>query len=268
MLPDLLDALTRPVAYRRFAGEKAGRTAAYVAFLSLIFVGALGIAVKLRLVPLFDRTFSWLETSMPTLTFDDGVATSVPPGPQRLEHPQAKGVAIMIDTARKTPVTAKDLADAKVLAYLTSNALYLQRGGGRIETLDLSKAGAERPVTVDAASYKDLARAFDWIFYPSLFLFFFLLFALSLATFGLLYALAGLLLASAAGGSLEFSGLFRLAIHAQTAAALLRALDTSLPWAIPYSAPLGGALSLTYLWLGVRAAARVQAPGAEPPAAA
>ena len=42
-----------------FAGEKNARTAAYVAFLSLVFIGALGIAVKLRLAPLFDETYAF-----------------------------------------------------------------------------------------------------------------------------------------------------------------------------------------------------------------
>jgi hypothetical protein len=76
-------------------------------------------------------------------------------------------------------------------------------------------------------------------------------------------------MASAAGGTLGFAELFRMAIHAQTAGALLRALDTALPWAIPGSSLISGALSLTFLWLGVRAAARYEAPPApEPPAAA
>ena len=151
MLPDLLDSIVRPPAYRRFAGEKAARTAAYVAFLSLIFVGALGIAVKLRLAPLFTETFTWLETSMPPLQFASGGVTSTTPGPLRLEHPSSKLVAVMIDTARKEPVTAQQMTDAKVMAYLAGNALYVERGQGQLETIDLSKSAPERPVTVDAA---------------------------------------------------------------------------------------------------------------------
>lgn len=269
MIPDLLDAVVRPASYRRFAAEKAARTAAYIAFLSLIFVGSIGIAVKLRLAPLFDQTFSWLETSMPAITFANGTVTSAAPGPLRLEHPRTKDVALMIDTARKDPVTAQQMADAKVLAYLTSNALYLMRGQGQMETIDLSKSAAEKPVTVDAASYKDMERAFDWVFYPALMLFFFLSFAAALAFCGALYALAGMVMASAAGGSLGFAALFRIAVHAQTAGSLLYALDALMPVTIPYFQFVSIALSLTCLWLGVKAAASpAPAAPAEPPAPA
>lgn len=268
MIPDLLDSIVRPAAYRRFAAEKGARTASYAAFLSLIFVGALGVSVKLRLVPMFDQTFSWLETSMPPLTFSPAGVTSPAPGPLRLENPITKEVALMIDTNRKTPVTVKEMSDAKVIAYLTANALYLDRGMNQIETLDFAKNPPERTVTVDASTYKEMESAFDWVFYPALMLFFFLAFALALAFSGLLYALAGLLLASLAGGSLEFASLFRIAVHAQTAGSLLYALDAVLPVSIPRFQAVSIALSLTLLWLGVSAAAKAapaQAAPAEPP---
>ena len=264
MIPDLLDSIFRPAAYSRFAAEKPARTVRYVAFLCLIFVGALGVAVKLRLAPLFTETFVWLETSMPTLQFASGGVTSPTPGPLRLEHPHAKDVAVMIDTARKDPVTAAQMADAKVLAYLTSNALYVERGTGQVETIDLAKSVPDHPTTVDAGTYKEMERAFDWVFYPALMLFFFLIFAISIAVFGLLYALLGMVLASVAGGSLAFAQLFRIAAHAQTAGSLLYALDATLPRTIPYFQIVSVASSLTFLWLGVRAA--VKAAPANPPA--
>lgn len=266
MIPDLLDSIVRPLAYRRFAGEKAARTASYAAFLSLIFVGALGIAVKLHLAPMFTETFSWLETAMPPLTFSAGGVTSPTPGPLRLEHPTLKEVAVMIDTARKDPVTAQQMSDAKVIAYLTANALYLERSPGQIETIDLTKSAPERATTVDASMYKEMERAFDWVFYPALMLFFFLTFALALAVGGLLYGLLGLIFASLAGGSLEYGALFRLGIHAQTAGSLLYALDAVLPRTIPYFQLASAVMSMTLLWLGVNAAAK--AAPAEPPAPA
>lgn len=262
MIPDLLDSIVRPAAYRRFAGEKGARTASYAAFLSLIFVGALGVSVKLRLAPLFTETFVWLETSMPPLKFAAGGVTSPAPGPLRLEHPRTKDVAVMIDTTRKDPVTVEQMKEAKVIAYLTGNALYLDRGQNQLETIDLTKSAPERNVTVDASMYREMERTFDWVFYPALMLFFFLAFAIALAFSGLLYALAGLILASLAGGALEFAALFRLAIHAQTAGSLLYALDAALPVSIPRFQFLSVALSLTFLWLGVRAAAHAPEPPA------
>ncbi|MDE2511846.1 MAG: DUF1189 family protein [Elusimicrobia bacterium] len=263
MIPDLLDALARPASYRRFSAEKASRAAAYVAFLSLIFMGSIGIAVKLRLAPLFAETFTWLETSMPAVTFANGTVTSTAAAPLRLEHPRMKEVALMIDTTRKDPVTAQQMTDAKVLAYLTSNALYLKRGEddkAEVETIDLAKSTSDRPVTVDANAYKDMENAFDWVFYPALMLFFFLTFAASLAFCGLLYALVGMLVASSGGKSLPFSALFRIALHAQTAGSLLYALDALLPRAIPFFQMGSIGLTLAYLWYGVRAAALPEAP--------
>jgi len=253
MIPDLLDALVRPAAYRRFAAEKPGRTASYVAFLSVVFVASIGIAVKLRLAPLFTETFSWLETRMPEISFAGGVVTSAPPGPLRLEHPRSKDVALMIDTTRKDAVTAAQLADAKVVAYLTSNALYVERGAGQVESIDLSKSAPERPIKVDASTYKGMERAFDWVFYPTLLLFFFLAFALSIAVSGLVYGLVGLVVASAQHAPLSYGQLFRLGVHAQTAGCLLYSLDAVLPFAIPALPLLSAAAGLTFLWLGVRA---------------
>lgn len=268
MLPDLLDSISRPAAYRRFAAEKAARTAAFVAFLSIVFVGAIGIAVKLRLAPMFDETFAWLETSMPTLTFANGTATSSVPGPQRLEHPKAKEVALMIDTGRQDPVTAAQMADAKVLGWLTAKALYLERGQGEIETIDLSKSGAERPTTIDASSYKELERAFDWVFYPALMLFFFATFAASVAFCALVWALVGMLLASVAGVKLGFGSLYKIGVHAQAAGSLLYALDAVMPVTIPGFQIASAVLSGAFVWLALRAtAAAASAPPPPAPAA-
>lgn len=266
MIPDLLDSLIRPDAYRRFMAEKAARTAGYIAFLSLIFVGSIGIAVKLRLAPLFDQTFNWLETSMPPLTFANGAVTSAAPMPVRVEHPRMKEVAVMVDTTRKDPVTLAQMNDAKVLAFLTSNALYLKRGDddkAQLEAIDLSKSASDRPITVDAGSYKDMERAFDWVFYPALMLFFFLTFAASLAFCGLLYAVAGMMAASFAGAKLEFGALFRIGVHAQTAGSLLYSLDSFLPRSLPFFQLISIAMSLGFVWAAVRAAGR--APAAAPP---
>src|SRR3569832_900174 len=98
-------------------------------------------------------------------------------------------------------------------------------------------------------------------------LFFFLAFAIALAFSAALYGLAGLVLASLAGGALEYAALFRIGLHAQTAGSLLYALDAALPTGIPYFQLVSIALSLAFLWLGIRAAVR-PAPVAEPPAAA
>ena len=263
MLNDLIDSLASPTAYRRFAGEKPVRCAAYVAVLSLIFVAALAVAVKVRLAPLFDETFDWLKTSMPSVTFSAGKVTSAAQVATRVEHPRIKQVAVMIDTNRTDPVTVQQLGEAKVLAYLTANAMYLSRDG-RVEIFDLSKS-ADKTVTIDAASYRDMEKVFNWVFYPLVLLIFFGLFCVSLSFFGLIYGLAGMLVASLTGADLAFSALFRMAIHAQTAAVFLRAADALSPVRIPKGSLISLALSVITLTLAIRAAGK---PQAAPPAPA
>lgn len=262
MLPDLLDALVRPAAYRRFRAEKAARTASYVAFLSMIFVGGLGVEIKLRLAPFITDTFAWFETRMPEIHYEKGVVTTKPAGPMVLIHPRAKELALKIDTARTEPVTAQTMKDEGVLAFLTGDAVYMG-GGAEFQKMDLSKPASPEPVTIDASTYRGMEKAFDWVVYPSALLFAFLVFALMLTVFGGLCALAGLMMASLAGGEMGFAELFRIAVHAQTAGALLYVLDTVLPFALPAVYPLVAlALSLTYTWLGVRSTVGAAAPPA------
>ena len=117
MIPDLLRSLS-PSSYPRFADEKPTRTSRYVAFLSIIFLAALGVSIKLRLAPLFTQTFTWLETSMPKIQFANGAVKSEPPGPLRIEHPRIKDFALFIDTTRESPVAASELTDKKVIGVL------------------------------------------------------------------------------------------------------------------------------------------------------
>ena len=267
MFIDLIASLTSPSAYRRFAGEKPSRTAAYTAFLSLIFVVALSVAIRVRLTPLFDQTFDWLKTTMPAVTFSAGKVTSTAPTPTLIEHPRYKEVAVMIDTNRTDPVTTAQMKDAKALAYLTSNALYLERDG-RLEVFDLAKSASAKAITVDAQSYREMERVFNWLFYPLVVLFFFVVFCISLCFFGAIYGLAGMLVASLTGAELGFGALFRLALHAQSASVLLRAVDALSPVTIPLAGALSLALSVTYLTLGIRAAGRPDSAPTPPAPAA
>lgn len=256
MLQDLLGSVASTQAYRRFANQKASRTLLYLAFLSFLFTAAGTVAMRLRLGPIVDETFAWLEREVPTLTFSNGAVTSSAPGPTRIVHPRAPEVALMIDTSRATPVTNEDMQREKVIAYLTSNALYMERARGSVESFDLSKAQADRPVTVDATFFREAARALKTVIYPATVLTLFLIFAGWTALCGLLYGALGLLFNSLAGGALSFGQLYPVAIHAQTAATLLRAALAFLPFAVPFAGLLSLLLSAGYLWLGVRANAR------------
>lgn len=256
MLSDLLGSVSSTASYRRFASQKASRTMLYLAFLSMLFTAAGTVALRLRLGPVIDETFAWLEKEVPTLTFSKGVVSSAAAGPTRLAHPRAPEVAVMIDTSRTTPVSSADMQEAKVLAYLTSNALYLEKERGSVQSTDLSKAALERPVTVDAAFYREAAQALKTVIYPATILSLFLMFAAWTAMCGVFYAVLGLLFNSAAGGALTFGQLYQMAVYAQTGSTLLRIVLAFMPFAIPAAGLVSLLITSAYLWLGVRAAAR------------
>lgn len=259
MIQDLLGSIASTQAYRRFAQEKTSRTVLYLLFLSLIFTVGGSLAIQLRVGPVVDETFAWLAAEVPALTFDKGKVTSAETAPKRLVHPKAAEVAVMIDTARTEPVTVQTLQDAKVLAYLTNNALYLEQQQGKLEIYDLSKAAVERPVVVDAKFFRDASGALKKVVYPLAILTLFVFAAAWTAFAGLLYSVFGLLMNSLASGALGFGALYQLAIHAQTAALLVRLVLAFMPFVVPLSGLLTIAITSVYLWLGVRANAAAAA---------
>jgi hypothetical protein len=253
MIQDLLGSIASAQAYRRFASEKASRTVLYLFFIGLLFTIGGSIAMQIRIGPVVDATFAWLAAEVPTLTFSAGKVTTVDPTPKRIVHPQAPEVALMIDTARTEPVTLQTLQDAKVVGYLTGNALYMEQQQGKVEIYDLSKAALDRPLTVDAKFFQEAAGALKKVVYPLAILTVFIFAAAWTALAGLFYALLAMLLQSIMGGSLAFGALFQLAIHAQTAALLARMALAFLPFAIPLAGLITILVTSGYLWLAVRA---------------
>lgn len=258
MIQDLLGSIASTQAYRRFAAEKASRTILYLFFISLIFTIGGAIAMQLRIAPVVDETFAWLGAEVPTLTFSGGKVTSPESAPKRIEHPKAPEVAIMIDTARTEPVPLQTMKEAKVLAYLTNNALYIEQQQGRVEVYDLSKAAIERPMVVDAKFFRDAAGALKRVVYPLAIITVFFFAAAWTAAAGLLYALLAMLLNSATGGTLAFGSLYQIAIHAQTAALLLRIILAYLPFVVPMAGMLTLVITTVYLWIAVKANAAAQ----------
>jgi|CXWL01.1.fsa_nt_gi hypothetical protein len=253
MLEDLFGAVASTQAYRRFAAQKASRTALYLFFISLLFALAGTMALRLRLGPIIDETFSWLEAQAPTLTFSAGKAASASAAPLRLAHPRVPEAAVMIDTGRATPVTALEMREAKVIAYLTNDTLYLEERQGELRSYDLSKAGEGKPLVIDAKFYREAAGGLKIALVPISLVVLFSFCTAWIAMAGLMYALLGLLLSSLAGGALAFGALYQIAVHAQTAALLLRIAMAFLPFVVPLSGLLTIAVTTAYLWMGVRA---------------
>jgi hypothetical protein len=258
MIQDLLGSIASTQAYRRFAAEKTSRTVLYLFFISLLFTIGGSIAMQMRIGPVVDQTFSWLAAEVPTLTFSAGKVTSAEPAPKRLVHPQAPEVAVMIDTARTEPVTLQVMQEAKVLAYLTNNALTIDQQG-KLETYDLSKAALERPMVVDAKFFREAAGVLKKVVYPLAILTVFVFAAAWTAFAGLMYALVAMLLQSIGGGPLAFGALYQIAIHAQTAALLARIIMSFLPFVVPLSGLLTIVITSVYLWLAVKANAAAAA---------
>ena len=259
MIQDLLGSIASTQAYRRFAAEKTSRTILYIFFISLLFTIGGSIAMQLRIGPVVDETFAWLAAEVPTLTFSAGKVTSSDPAPKRLVHPKAPEVAVMIDTARTEPVTLQTMRDSKVLAYLASNALYIEQQQGKVEVYDLSKAALERPIVVDAKFFRDAAGALKKVVYPLAILTVFAFAAAWTAVAGLLFAILALIMNAIAGGSLSFGALYQIAIHAQTTSLLARIIMSFLPFAVPLSGLLTLLITSAYLWLAVKANAAAAA---------
>lgn len=253
MIQDLLGSIASTQAYRRFAAEKAGRTVLYLLFISLLFTVGGSIAMQLRVGPVVDETFAWLAAEVPTLTFSNGTVTSSEPAAKRLVHPKAPEVAVMIDTARTEPVTLQVMQDAKVLGYLTNNALYVEQQQGKIEVYDLKKAAVDRPTVVDAKFFREAASALKKVVYPLAILTVFVFSAAWIAFSGLFFALLAMLLQSVGGGALAFGALYQIAVHAQTTALFARMLLSFLPFVIPMSGLLTISITAGYLWLAVKA---------------
>ena len=258
MIQDLLGSIASTQAYRRFAAEKTSRTVLYLFFISLLFTIGGGVAMQVRIGPVVDETFAWLGREVPTLTFSAGKVTSSDPAPKRLVHPQASEVAVMIDTARTEPGTLQTMQDAKVLAYLTNNALYIEQQRGKVEVYDLSRAALERPLVIDAKFFRDAAGALKKVVYPLAILTVFIFAAAWMAFAALLYSLLAMLLNWVAGGSLVFGSLYQIAIHAQTTALLARIIMAFLPFAVPLSGLLTLFITSAYLWMAVKANAAAE----------
>lgn len=158
----------------------------------------------------------------------------------------------MIDTARTEPVTLQTMQDAKVLAYLTNNALYIEQQQGKVEVYDLSKAALERPMVVDAKFFLDAAGALKKVVYPLAILTVFVFAAAWTAFAGLFYALLAMLMSSIGGGALSFGALYQIAIHAQTTALLVRIIMAFLPFTVPMSGLLTILITSVYLWMAIK----------------
>lgn len=261
---DPINAITSIQFYKRVAKQTGLRTAAYLGYLSLLFAVAATVALKVRVAPSIDKVFDWLGASWPQMEFSEGRMTSALTAPVTLRYPDVQELAVVIDTARTNAVTPDMLDQAKAMAYLTSNALYVRNqpvAGSPVRAYPF--ANSNEKFKIDAGFFKSANQIFDRIMYPVAFLLAGLLFLLWRLGASLFYALVGQLVAPSTGASPSFGELFRLAVYAQTFIVSLQIIFLFMHIGIP-AGPLVALISTTtYLWLALKA----QAPQPAAPAA-
>lgn len=252
MIFDPINSITSVDFYRKVAKQTVTRSFLYLAYLSAIFSLAATIALKVKVGPVIDETFLWLERSVPTLTFADGKLTAPDPTPATIRHPKYSEIAVTIDTARTEPVTPDILERNKVVAYVTGTAMYLMERPGEMRTFDFRTGGAGRPVVIDGAFYRSAARVMGRLLYPLSLLITFLLFMFWKSLASLAYSTLALAINAAARASLPYRDLFNISVHAQTLIIVIQAIFLFMPIGIPFSALVAVGLTGTYLWLAIK----------------
>ena len=234
--------------------------AGYLAYLALLFAVAGTVATGLYTVPVIEKTVDWAARSIPTLTLRDGRMTGVPPGPMRIEHPQFKRFAVVIDTTRLAPVTADDLERQQAVAFIAQNAFYFEARPHRVESEDFGLVRAKEPIVIDAELIRSFGRGLIKGLYPTAFL----LFWLALFTRKLLASAAYYMVAALLNSGLDYglppSDLWRMAVVAQAPAVALEVARMFFARPIPYFGAIELVVVLAYLWQALKQSRREPPP--------
>ena len=254
MIFEPVNSVTDLDFYKKVSAQPLLRSMGYLCYMAIVFAVLSTFALKLKMGPVINQSFQWLEREMPTLSYADGKITSSVPGPKRIQHPNIPEIALMIDTTRTEPVGFEQMKEANVMAYLTQGAFYMResRDGG-IRPYDFSKSGAgTRPVTIDAAFVHNANVVMNRVLYPvALAVAFVIVIAWKLAA-SLIYSLLALLLNAAAKAPLAFGALFSVSVYAQTLAMVFLAASLFLPFPIPGLSLIAFAMTGTYIWLALK----------------
>lgn len=266
----MLTAPFRAVAdlpfYKEVIRKSPGWLAGYLCLLGLAFAIAAAVSLAIRVGPMIEETMEWAATSLPTITFAGGKVTSSAQGPVRVQHPTAEQVAFIIDTDRTTAVTAQELQERKVVAYLAQNVIYVAPRPEKVEAYDLGKlmGAPQQPTVLDSAFYRAVGEALPKILYPLTFVMTWFFFVSWKSAASLVYAVLALVINGMVKGGLEFPQLWKLAVVAQTPVILLQMAQMFLPAPIPLFSLIALIVAGVYLWQGIRqnAVAEPAAPAA------
>ncbi|HVE14131.1 MAG TPA: DUF1189 family protein [Elusimicrobiota bacterium] len=247
--------------YKSLPRKSLGAVTGYIAYLSVLFSFAFVAALYIYVRPVIADAVEWAAASVPTLTLTGGKLSSQLTAPVTVRHPKVPEAAIMIDTARTEPVTAGEMAEKKVAAYLTQNAAYLLTQS-RLETYPFDKAASKQPLVIDASFYRTMGVALTRVLYPIAFVFTCVMFALWKHVAALIYSLPALALNSGMSLGLDFPSLYKVAAYAQTPVIVLQALALFLPQRVAHFGIVGFAIVCAYLWKALRAIQQDAQPAA------
>lgn len=255
MILDPINSITSIDFYKKIAKQGIGRSAAYLAYLGLIFAVVATVALKVKVGPVVDETFLWLEKSMPAITFADGKLSAAGGEAVTIRHPSINDIAITVDTGRTEPVTPELLERNKVIAYVTGNAMYLLERPGQTRTFDFGKSAAApgtKPVVVDAAFYRQAGTVMSRILYPLSFVLTFFIFLLWKGISTGFYSLMSLLINAVTGAELEYPALLNITLYAQTLIITVQAIFLFMPVGLPAGGLISIAATGAYVWLAVK----------------
>ena len=261
MILDPINSVASIDFYKKISGQSLGRSFLYVCYIAALFSVVSTFALKIKVGPVIDETFQWLERTMPPLTYENGKVTSTLAAPLKLQHPRLPEVSLVIDTNRLDAVTPQQMAEAKALAFLTASAFYLRQQNGKLEVYDLSKSPAgAKPVQINSAFFQNADLIMGRVLYPVALVIFFTLFLAWKAFASIVYSLAALLINALANGGLGYSSLLTIAIYAQTLAVGFLAVSLFLPFNIPGFSLICLLITSFYIWLAVKRPSPLPSP--------
>lgn len=244
--------------YKEVPKKTVWATVAYLTMLGGFFSLAVTVAVHQNVVPRIRQAAEWTAKTMPTITLNDGKLSSAAPGPLEVRHPDVPQAGLVLDTQRTEPVTPAEMAQKKLIAYLTADAVYVLTPE-RLETYALGQTKGKESLVVDAAFYRSMADILVKVLYPIAFLTSWATFLIWKHVAALIYSLVGLLVNAVVDGGHEFPTLYRMAVYAQTPVVVLQTAALFLPRPIPLFPILALLVVTAYLWQAIR--------HADPPAA-
>lgn len=254
MILDPIRSLVDFSLYKEARQHSPVRCLAYMAYVGLLFSVFLASLIHIKARPFIVGAGEWLATTMPTLTFADGKATSAPARPVVIHPPKDDKLGILVDTSRTEPFTFEEMNTKSLVMAITQDALYVSEvNRGQIERRAFSELKLAKPLVLDASFYRKCAQTTLQVIYVvllPLFCFFFVFWKLVSA---FVYSLAGILINEATGAGLDFPTVYKLSVYAQTPWIVLQAammpIRRGFPW--PIQMLLALLVTCTYLWKAI-----------------